>query len=470
MVALDYPVVLDAGSLQHDLGIKKSKKKKKEHSEKENLNADSTAIVKINVAKEMPDHIDNPTKKKKYKKKHQDEDIMMSAKNKPAIDIETEKSEPKKDKKKKKHKHDKMIEGKSNGNLNSVQMEEKKRKRKYEESKDNGLPDVTKTTDQEPKKKKDKKLKHAAMLTEESIIKHKKKKNKKSKYDIKSIGTVAPSENSNQISENRNLQDVGNCDSVAVKKKKNKKMKDVLENKAKQIEGDYSNDYSGHIQSTEYLDDSSCQFKKDFYSSTYSFTSHNEEKENLAAERYRKEKSILMRGKGKSMGQFHPIRAFSQLGFEQNLMETVKSFKEPTPIQASTWPVIASGRDTIGIAETGSGKTLAFSLPALAHISHRLNKEKVKKLPKRQGPMMLVVAPTRELAQQSQDILEVAGKKCGIRSVSVYGGVSKFFQREALGANGSIPYEVVVATPGKFLGRVSERGAQLFLTFFGKYW
>ena len=79
--------------------------------------------------------------------------------------------------------------------------------------------------------------------------------------------------------------------------------------------------------------------------------------------------------------------------------------------------------------------------------------------------MMLVVAPTRELAQQSQDILEVAGKKCGIRSVSVYGGVSKFFQREALGANGSIPYEVVVATPGKFLGRVSERGAQLFLIF-----
>ena len=59
-------------------------------------------------------------------------------------------------------------------------------------------------------------------------------------------------------------------------------------------------------------------------------------------------------------------------------------------------------------------------------------------------------APTRELSQQSQDILEVAGKSCCIRSVSGYGGVSKFFQRECLGANGATPYEVVVATPGEF--------------------
>ena len=64
---------------------------------------------------------------------------------------------------------------------------------------------------------------------------------------------------------------------------------------------------------------------------------------------------------------------------------------------------------------------------------------------------MLIVAPTRELAQQSQDVLEVAGKSCGIRSVSVYGGVSKERQRKSLNANGNLPYEIAVATPGKHL-------------------
>ena len=55
-----------------------------------------------------------------------------------------------------------------------------------------------------------------------------------------------------------------------------------------------------------------------------------------------------MYGKGKSKGQFHPIRDFKKLGFEENLLGAVKNFKEPTPIQASAWPIIASGRDTIG--------------------------------------------------------------------------------------------------------------------------
>ena len=79
-------------------------------------------------------------------------------------------------------------------------------------------------------------------------------------------------------------------------------------------------------------------------------------------------------------------------------------------IQASAWPIIASGKDTIGIAQTGSGKTLAFSIPALAHLKHRLVQEKAGGAQKRRGPMMLILAPTRELAQQSQDVLEVAGK------------------------------------------------------------
>ena len=67
--------------------------------------------------------------------------------------------------------------------------------------------------------------------------------------------------------------------------------------------------------------------------------------------------------------------------------------------QAQCWPVLASGRDIIGIAETGSGKTLAFSIPALAHLSHRVQTEGGAK---KGRPMMLIIAPTRELAMQSQ--------------------------------------------------------------------
>merc|ERR1712223_739427 len=160
-------------------------------------------------------------------------------------------------------------------------------------------------------------------------------------------------------------------------------------------------------------------------------------------------------------GQFYPIRDFKRLGFEDKLMSIVKNFKEPTPIQASVWPIIASGRDCIGIAETGSGKTLAFSIPALAHLNHRLVLEKQDKKVKRRGPMMLIVAPTRELAQQSQDVLEEAGKSCGIRSVSVYGGVSKDWQRKALNAKGTSPYEIVVATPGRLIDLMEEGSCDL---------
>ena len=68
----------------------------------------------------------------------------------------------------------------------------------------------------------------------------------------------------------------------------------------------------------------------------------------------------------------------------------------------------------MGIAETGSGKTLAFSVPALAHMLHRKKTKSPDGVSR--SPMMLVLAPTRELAMQSQVVLEQAGKACGIRS------------------------------------------------------
>lgn len=163
--------------------------------------------------------------------------------------------------------------------------------------------------------------------------------------------------------------------------------------------------------------------------------------------KYYKEHTITMKGRGRKT--FKPLFTFAELGFPSNMMQIVAGFDKPTPIQSCCWPIAASGRDIIGIAETGSGKTLAFSLPALAHLKKRVETEKTTK---RRGPMMLVVAPTRELAMQSQEVLEVAGKFCGIRSVAVYGGVPKWPQRQALEKG----VEVVVATPGRLIDLMNE--------------
>jgi len=106
--------------------------------------------------------------------------------------------------------------------------------------------------------------------------------------------------------------------------------------------------------------------------------------------------------------KLRPILEFKQAGLPDNILEVVKNFSNPTPIQAATWPITLSGRDIIGIAETGSGKTLAFTIPGLVHIAAKLKKGK-----KSGKPSMLVVSPTRELAMQSAEQAEAAGKAVG---------------------------------------------------------
>merc|ERR1712198_42999 len=142
---------------------------------------------------------------------------------------------------------------------------------------------------------------------------------------------------------------------------------------------------------------------------------------------YLKEHNIVLYGKGRK--KFKPLLTFKELGFSKSIMKICDKFEKPTPIQGQCWPILASGRDVIGIAETGSGKTLAFSIPALAHLKYRVENEGKSTAG---CPKMLIVSPTRELAMQSQEVLEAAGASCGIRSVCVYGGVPKWTQKEAL--------------------------------------
>ena len=94
----------------------------------------------------------------------------------------------------------------------------------------------------------------------------------------------------------------------------------------------------------------------------------------------------------------NPTVSFRQ-AFEQYpaLLAAVEnqSFTEPSPVQAQAWPILLKGHDLIGIAQTGTGKTLAFLLPALVHIEGQPIARK-----DRNGPTVLIMAPTRELAQQ----------------------------------------------------------------------
>merc|ERR1712054_497144 len=120
---------------------------------------------------------------------------------------------------------------------------------------------------------------------------------------------------------------------------------------------------------------------------------------------------------------------------------TACGFEKPTPIQSQGWPMALQGRDMIGISATGSGKTLAFILPAMVHINAQ------DYLEPGDGPIVLVLAPTRELAIQIQEEASKFGHSSRIKSTCVYGGVPRGPQIRDL-RNG---VEIVIATPGRLI-------------------
>ncbi|KAG5352680.1 ATP-dependent RNA helicase DBP3 [Termitomyces sp. J132] len=157
-----------------------------------------------------------------------------------------------------------------------------------------------------------------------------------------------------------------------------------------------------------------------------------------------------------------PVLAFTQLDIPPELQVSFKGFKEPSPIQACTWPPALKGLDVVGIAETGSGKTLAFGIPALARLISRLLPVKKKE---KSTVSVLVVAPTRELAIQTHDTLSALGKPFGIASVAVFGGVPKEPQVRMLknankGLDG-LTTRIIVGTPGRILDLMQEGACDL---------
>lgn len=137
-----------------------------------------------------------------------------------------------------------------------------------------------------------------------------------------------------------------------------------------------------------------------------------------------------------------------------------QGFTTPTPIQACCWPVLLQNKDVVGIAETGSGKTFAFGLPALQHLvtKHKvLNSQKKGKAGAQVN--VLVVAPTRELAIQTEDNMSKLGKSMGIGMICLYGGVPKYEQVKLL--NQSPTVRTVVGTPGRVLDMAREGSLDL---------
>ncbi len=122
-------------------------------------------------------------------------------------------------------------------------------------------------------------------------------------------------------------------------------------------------------------------------------------------------------------------------------------FVSPTPIQERAIPAVMDGRDVMGLAQTGTGKTAAFVLPVLQRLAAG-----------RKGrPRALIIAPTRELAEQIHSVTMQFSKPVGLRCVAIYGGVSEHRQIQALRRG----VEVVIGCPGRVLDLVQRRALNL---------
>ncbi|KJR88400.1 ATP-dependent RNA helicase DDX5/DBP2 [Sporothrix schenckii 1099-18] len=199
--------------------------------------------------------------------------------------------------------------------------------------------------------------------------------------------------------------------------------------------GDRMSALGANLHKQEWDLDALPKFEKSFYKEHPSVT----ERSSGEVEKFRREHSIAVTGKDVPK----PVETFDEAGFPRYVIDEVKAqgFPAPTAIQSQGWPMALSGRDVVGIAETGSGKTLTYCLPSIVHINAQ------PLLAPGDGPIVLVLAPTRELAVQIQQEITKFGRSSRIRNTCVYGGVPKGPQIRDL----SRGVEVCIATPGRLI-------------------
>ncbi|HEX3919215.1 MAG TPA: DEAD/DEAH box helicase [Caulobacteraceae bacterium] len=139
---------------------------------------------------------------------------------------------------------------------------------------------------------------------------------------------------------------------------------------------------------------------------------------------------------------------FTDLGLSAGLLAALRTqgYETPTPIQAQAIPPIMQGRDLLGVAQTGTGKTAAFALPIL----HRLSAN--RRPASRKACRVLVLSPTRELAQQIAESFRTYGAKSGVTVAVFVGGVKYGAQVKSVAAG----VDVLVATPGRLIDHMGQ--------------
>lgn len=190
-----------------------------------------------------------------------------------------------------------------------------------------------------------------------------------------------------------------------------------------------------HLRKPKWDLDALPKFKKDFYREHPNVQNRSMQE----VEEYRRRSQLTVQGRNVPK----PVVTFEEASYPNNIMDTIRSegFQEPTVIQAQGWPVALSGRDLVGIAQTGSGKTISFILPAIVHIKHQ------PLVQRGEGPVALVLCPTRELAQQVQTVAFQYGRNTNVKSVCIYGGAPKGPQIRELEKG----VEICIATPGRLI-------------------
>uniref|UniRef100_A0A8C1UNN0 Probable ATP-dependent RNA helicase DDX46 n=1 Tax=Cyprinus carpio TaxID=7962 RepID=A0A8C1UNN0_CYPCA len=187
-------------------------------------------------------------------------------------------------------------------------------------------------------------------------------------------------------------------------------------------------------------------FRKNFYVEVPELFRMSPEEVN----EYRLElEGITVKGKGCPK----PIKTWVQCGISMKVLNAMKkhNYEKPTPIQAQAIPAIMSGRDLIGIAKTGSGKTIAFLLPMFRHILDQ------RPLEDAEGPIAVIMTPTRELALQITKECKKFSRSLGLRVVCVYGGtgISEQIAELKRGA------EIIVCTPGRMIDMLGANNGRV---------
>merc|ERR1719157_159986 len=173
------------------------------------------------------------------------------------------------------------------------------------------------------------------------------------------------------------------------------------------------------------------------------------------ADDWRASKQIVIVGEGLPK----PCMSFDEASMPEYILSEVmkQGFDSPTAIQSQGWPMALKGKNMVGISATGSGKTLAFLLPAMIHINAQ------QYLKPGEGPIVLVLAPTRELAVQIKEECDKFGQSSDIKNTVVYGGVPK--QKQVRDLRSGV--EIIIATPGRLIDHLEQGNTNLKrVTFF----